>query len=64
MNELPNNLTFSNQKNFVICCKACNLHWALQNNLSICLLKVSFLSIVIPSRITSSSESTRFEFIT
>lgn len=64
MNEQAKNLALSTRRNSLILRKGCNLSWALQQKLSICLLKIIFLSSFIPSRITLSLKSINSEFIT
>lgn len=64
MNEQAKNLALSARRNSLILRKGCNLSWALQHKLSICLLKIIFLSSFIPSRITLSLKSINSEFIT
>ena len=53
MNELPSILVFTILRNFLIRCNAWSLYCALRQKFSTCLLKVRFLSVFIPSSITS-----------
>ena len=64
MNEQAKNLALSTRRNSLILRKGCNSSWALYHKLSICLLKIIFLSSFIPSRITLSLKSINSEFIT
>ena len=58
MKALPNGLTLSNGKYFLICQKAWSLYWAVRHKSSICFLKFKALWIVIPSNSTSSDSLT------
>ena len=57
-------ITLSRVRYFLMCVKAWSLYWAVLHKFSICFLKTSLLSIVIPKSITSLLSLTVIEFIT
>ena len=53
MKAVANNLAFSVLKQFLILCNARNFYLAIRHLYSMCILKVNWSSIVIPSNTTS-----------